>query len=222
VASLIAQYLQDSNRMFFCLDTDPVNASLCSFAALAATAVRLLDRDRLNVDALDEMLDWILSTDQSVVIDNGAASFLPLSRYLVENDIAGLLTAHDRTVVVHTIITGGPSMLETGKALAAICEQFPTHVQVIVWLNAFFGPVLTDAGAPFEETPLYRHNQHRIAGLVRLEALDPDTAGHTLGQMLARRLTFAEACASPDFRLAARRRLEQIKQPIWAQLAAVI
>lgn len=222
VASLIAQYLTDHGADLACLDTDPVNASLCAIEALAASPIRLLDRDRINIAELDAMVERILSQDSHFVIDNGAASFLPLSRYLLENDIPSLIGEHGKDVVVHTLITGGPALIDTGKALAAILQQFPASVRVVVWLNAFFGPVVTSAGDPFEATPLYRNHQPRIAGLVHLDALDPDSYGHSLAQMRDRRLTFAEAMLSPDIGLVARRRLQQIKQRIWTQLARVL
>lgn len=222
IASLIAQYLLDCGGDVACLDTDPVNASLCAIEALAASSIPLLDQDRINVGALDDMIERILAHDCDFVIDNGAASFLPLSRYLLENGIPDLIAEHGKRLVVHTVITGGPALVDTGKALAAILRQFPAEVRVVVWLNAFFGPVVTQAGDPFEATPLYRTHRERIAGLVRLDALDPDSYGQSLAQMRDRRLTFAEAMVSPDIRIVARRRLQQIRQRIWAQLAQVI
>jgi hypothetical protein len=222
VASLIAQYLREKGEPVGCLDTDPVNASFAAIPALAAEPVDLLIDDRINVDEMDGMVERLLTEDTHFVIDNGAASFVPLSRYLVENGITGLITAGGKGVVVHTVITGGPAMLETAKALAAVLEQFPETVELVVWLNEFFGPVVTEGGQEFEQTPLYQDNRERITGLVRLAALNPDTFGHNLTDMLSRRLTFAEAEQSPAFRVVARQRLRQIRQPIWNQMAHVI
>jgi hypothetical protein len=41
-----------------------------------------------------------------VVVDNGAASFLPFSRYLVENDIPAVLREHATPMMMHTVVTG--------------------------------------------------------------------------------------------------------------------
>lgn len=222
VASLIAQYLREKGEPVVCLDTDPVNASFAAIPALAAEPVDLLVEDRINVDEMDGMVERLLSEDNHFVVDNGAASFVPLSRYLVENDIVGLISGSGKGVVVHAIITGGPAMLETAKALAAMLEQFPDSVELVVWLNEYFGPVVTEGGQGFEQTPLYQENRGRISGLVRLSALNPDTFGHNLADMLSRKLTFAEAEQAPEFRVVAKQRLRQIRQPIWNQMAHVI
>ncbi len=222
ISSLIAQYLKEKGEPVACLDTDPVNASFAAIPSLAAEAVDLLIDDRINVDALDGMVERLLSEDKTFIIDNGAASFVPLSRYLIENDIPGLITAGGKGVVVHTVITGGPALLETAKALAAMIEQLPENVELVVWVNAYFGPVVTESGQEFEQTRLYQEHRDRITGVVRLDELNPDTFGHNLADMLGRRLTFAEAEQSPEFRVVAKQRLRQIKQPIWNQMAHVI
>jgi hypothetical protein len=58
--------------------------------------------------------------------------------------------------------------------------------------------------------------------VVRLDELNPDTFGHSLADMLGRRLTFAEVEQSPEFRVVAKQRLRQIRQPIWNQMAHVL
>jgi hypothetical protein len=74
-------------------------------------------------------------------------------------------------------ITLGPAMLDTAKALDAIIEQFPASVGVVMWLNEYFGPAVTQTGDEFERTPLYQRGRDRIAGVVRLKRLNPDTSG---------------------------------------------
>ena len=221
VASLLAQYYLEQSAPLVCLDTDPVNGSFSAIQALAVRHVNLLASDRIDVDALDELVERVVSEDAHFVIDNGAASFVPLSRYLVEHGIAGLIADGGKRVVVHTILTGGPAMLDTAKALEAVIEQFPPSVELIVWLNEFFGPILTNAGEGFEQTPLYQRNRARITSLVRLERLNPDTFGRNLRDMLARHLTFGEADQSPEFRIVARQRLRQVWRPIRDQIALI-
>ena len=221
VASLLAQFYLEKAAPIVCLDTDPVNGSFSAIRALAAQHVKLLAGDHIDVDALDELVERVMTEDAHFVIDNGAASFVPLSRYLVEHDIAGLIAACGRRVVVHTILTGGPAMLDTAKALEAVVEQFPSSVELVVWLNEYFGPIVTDGGESFEQTPLYERNRGRITGLVRLERLNPDTFGRNLRDMLARQMTFSEADQSPEFRIVARQRLRQIWRPIRDQIVLI-
>ena len=91
VASLLAQYYLEQGAPLVCLDTDPVNGSFSAIRALAARHVNLLAGDRIDVDALDDLVERVVTEDAHFVVDNGAASFVPLSRYLVEHDIAGLI-----------------------------------------------------------------------------------------------------------------------------------
>jgi CobQ/CobB/MinD/ParA nucleotide binding domain len=221
IASLLAQYYQEQDAPLVCLDTDPVNGSFTAIRSLAVLHINLLAGDRIDVDSVDELIERVVTEDAHFVIDNGAASFVPLSRYMVEHDIAGLIADRGKRIVLHTILTGGSAMLDTAKALEAVIEQFPASVDLIVWLNEFFGPVVTDAGEVFERTPLYERNRTRITGLVRLERLNPDTFGRNLRDMLARQMTFGEADQSSEFRIVARQRLRQIWRPIRDQIALV-
>jgi hypothetical protein len=41
-------------------------------------------------------------------VDNGASSFVPASQYLIENDVAGMMTEAGRRPVVHVVVTGAP------------------------------------------------------------------------------------------------------------------
>lgn len=221
VASLLAQFYRERGEPVAALDTDPVNSSFASIPALQAQHVTLLDGDKINVDAIDELVERLLTEDTHFVVDSGAASFVPLSRYPIEHDIAALIADAGKTMVVHTIVTGGSAMLDTGKGLLSVLEAFPQSVEMIVWLNEFFGQIVMPNGQGFEDTPIYTENRNRIAGVVRLDRLNPDTYGRNLADMLARRLTFAEADQSPDFRIVARQRLRQVWRPIKEQLAAV-
>ena len=220
-ASLLAQFYRETGDPAVCLDTDPVNGSFSAIRALGASHLKLLHGDKIDTAALDDMMERILTEDAHFVADSGAASFLPLSRYLVEHAIADLIADGGKQAVIHTVLTGGPAMLDTAKALDAIAGQFPAPARIVVWLNEYFGPVVTQAGEGFERTPLYQRRRDRIAGIVRLERLNPDTAGRDVAAMLGRQLTFAEADQSPDFRIVARQRLRQVWRPIRDQIARV-
>ena len=87
VASFLAQYLTDQDRLGGCFDTDPVNGSFQTIPALRVEPVELLAQSNVNVKGVDRLIEAIVGSQREVVIDNGAASFLPLSTYLIENDI---------------------------------------------------------------------------------------------------------------------------------------
>jgi DNA polymerase III delta prime subunit len=221
VASLLAQYLVDQSRLEACFDTDPVNGSLQAIPALKAQPIALLADDTLNVQAVDRLVEAIVQAKAEVVVDNGAASFLPLSRYLVENDISGVLREHATPMVVHTVVTGGGNGMDTLKGLDALVRHFAPGAEIVVWINEFFGAARFE-GTGFEETNVYREHCTHIRGLVHLRKLDPVMFAPNLARMLERHMTFAEAAVSSEFMLMEKSRLFRIKSEIWNQLATVL
>lgn len=221
VANMIAQYLQERGLLAKCFDTDPVNGSLQSIPALGAEPVALLSKNATNVGNVDALIDDILQAQGDVVIDNGAASFLVLSRYLVENDIATVLAENGVTMVVHTVVTGGSNGMDTLKGLESLLLSFLPAAEIVVWVNEYFGPA-TFRGTPFEQSRVYLDNHSTFKGVVVLDQLDPEMFAPNLAKMLNQHITFAEAAASPDFKLMEKSRLHRIKTPIWAQLEGVI
>ena len=186
-----------------------------------AKPIELLSKNALNVKAIDRLIEHIINARMDIVVDNGAASFLPLSRYLIENDISGILTRHHGQMVVHTVVTGGPNGLDTLKGLDALIRHFAPGADIICWVNEYFGPARID-GTDFEQTKVYLDNQGKIRGLVYLRKLDPEMYEPNLADMLDRNMTFAEAAASDDFMLMEKSRLSQIKQDIWDQLDRIL
>jgi hypothetical protein len=221
VANLLAQYLTDQGRLEACFDTDPVNGSLQTIPALKAQPIALLSDDTLNVQAVDRLVEAIVRAKADVVVDNGAASFLPFSRYLVENDIAAVLGEHAAAMVLHTVITGGGNGMDTLKGLDAVVGHFVPGAEVVVWVNEFFGPARFD-GTDFEDTNVYREHRASIRGLVYLRKLDPVMFAPNLARMLERHMTFAEAAVSDEYMLMEKSRLFRIKSDIWKQLATVL
>jgi hypothetical protein len=223
IASLIAQYLIEQGEPVVCLDTDAVNATFRDIKALKVEPVNLFkpSTDEIDVNAMDGMVERFVTEDTNFVVDNGATSFVPLSRYFVQDGIADTLEAAGRKLVVHAVIAGGQEVMQTGKGFDSIAKQFPASADIVLWLNEHHGTIGTsDAG--FETTPLYQEHKRRVLGIVRLVRLHQQTFGANVSDMLARSLTFAEADASPDFFIVAKQRLRQVKRPIFEQLALVL
>lgn len=57
VASLLAQFYREKAAPLVCLDTDPVNGSFSAIRTLEARHVSLLADDRIDVEALDELVE---------------------------------------------------------------------------------------------------------------------------------------------------------------------
>lgn len=58
-----------------------------------------------------------------VVIDNGAISFVPVSAYLITNQVG-------HQIVVHTVITGGQGQSDTLHGWTHLVKQFPPDVSL--------------------------------------------------------------------------------------------
>jgi len=222
VASLLAQFYQEANRPVVCYDTDPVNSSFSAITAISARPVALFnDANELAIAEIDRIIAEFLTAPGDVIVDNGAASFVPMSQYLIENDVSAILAEHGMQMVLHVVITGGGMITDTLRGLLSVFDGYPPSVKVVIWHNEFFGPVVAD-GITLEQMPIYRDHRDRIIGVVRLERLNPAANGRNVLEMLDRKLTFAEAISHPDFTVVPKQRLTMVRRAIFEQVAAVV
>ena len=222
-ALLLSQCIEEKGEPVICVDTDPVNASLSSLSSMNPERVSIFAGKKIDTRALDLFTEKLLTEDAHFVVDNGASSFVPVSQYLIENDVAGMMAEAGRQPVVHVVVTGGPAMLDTMKGLASIVRDFPQNVRIVVWLNEYFGPIVNASGKPFDELPAYLDNKDHIFAIVRLSALSEE-ATSDLRDMLSRRLTFTQALAleNTDILRVQKSRLFKIRQAVWPQIERVV
>lgn len=199
VASLLAQYGQAKGYAVSCIDTDPVNASFAGYKALNANVIDIMDGDDVNPRNFDQIFDAIAALPDDgtqLVIDNGAATFLPLGSYMGKNTIPALIrseTKHD--LRLHSVITGGQAMNDTLIGLKTLLKTFP-DLPIVVWINPFFGDLVKN-GQPFSEFKIYKENKHRLEAIVSIPPItDARTFGEDLKDVLNNRLTFSEYAAS--------------------------
>jgi hypothetical protein len=227
IASLLLQYCQHTGREVVGYDADPVNVTLSSVKGLAAQPIKLVEGENLVVATADQFVEDLLTCPTDVVLDNGAAGFLAVSTYLVESQIAELLHAAGRDLVIHVAVAGGQAFLDCLNGLDALVRNFPETVRFVVWTNEYFGPISFSVdGGPevrFEDTEAYRNAKARVIGTVHLRLQNPHTFGANLERMLSRRLTFDEALDPANgFNTVERSRLALIQKDIFSQLAAVL
>jgi hypothetical protein len=221
VSSLLAQYHRENGVPAVCIDTDPVNATFSGYVALAPRRLELLEGSRVNERRFDELMEALLTEDATFVVDNGAASFIPFSSYLVENQAPEMIAGAGKELVVHTVVTGGQALYDTLTGFHALATQLPRGTRLIVWLNEFFGAIEAD-GKNFEQMRAYHEHRDRVRGVVRIARQTSDTFGKDVETMLDRRLTFGEVAQSPDFSLMAKQRLAMVRRQIFQQLDAVL
>ena len=220
IAALIAQYQLAKGKRPLCIDTDPVNASFQAYKGLSVTRLNILQDEEIDPRSFDQLVELISQAKGDVVIDNGASSFVPLSAYLITNQVPALLHDLKHQLVVHTVITGGQAQSDTLHGFTQLVKQFPADVSFVVWLNPYWGPIERD-GKPFEQMKAYTANKDRISAMIRLPDLKKETFGRDLSDMLQAHLTFEEAIALPSLTIMTRQRLSIIKKQLFEQFSAV-
>jgi len=223
IAAAIAQYKASKGQAPLCIDTDPVNATFEGYKALKARRLNIMDGDEINTRNFDALVELIAPTQSDVIIDNGASSFVPLSHYLISNQVPALLKDMGHEMVVHTVITGGQALQDTVSGFAQLAGQFPDESVFVVWLNPYWGPIEHE-GKGFEQMKAYKDNKNRVSAIIQIPTLKEETYGRDFSEMLQARLTFDEALAMQSLTIMTRQRLKIVRTQIFGHLenAAVL
>jgi len=225
VAAFVAQQQREAGRTVQCYDTDPVNATFSGYSALEAEYINIMDQDGddINPRKFDELIESIAASEaDSVVIDNGAASFVALTSYLRSNDVVLLLEEMGHRVFIHTVITAGQALKDTVIGFKTIAESFAdTKAKLVVWLNEFWGNIEMD-GKTFEQMKVYKDNVKTIHAVVTIPKLKKDTFGQDMADMLSQKLTFDEAINGSQFQIMAKQRLKMVKKQLFENMAVAL
>ena len=168
-------------------------------------------------------MEMIVSTESDFVIDNGAATFMPLTKYLVENDIYQVMAEHGKKVYIHSVLVGGQGQSDTYDGLAALLGKVDKFAKVVIWENEFWGKIDFD-GHPITASKLYKDADKagKIAGIVNVvNRSQSDTFVDDMKQMTGKSMTLADVMASPDFNFIAKNRLKKVVGEVFAELDKV-
>lgn len=223
IAATIAQYKAHKGQKPLCMDTDPVNATFEGYKALDVRRLNIMDGDEINTRNFDALVEMVASAENDVIIDNGASSFVPLSHYLISNQVPALLQDMGHELVVHTVITGGQALTDTVSGFTQLAAQFPAEALFVVWLNPYWGAVEHE-GKSFEQMKAYTSNKARVSAIIQIPNLKEETYGRDFAEMLQARLTFDEALAMESLTIMSRQRLKIVRTQLFGQLenAAVL
>ena len=223
ISSSLAQYKISKNQTPLCIDTDPVNATFHGYKALDVRRLEILDGDEINPRKFDLLIEWLAESEHDLIIDNGAATFVPLAHYLISNQIPYLLQEMGWQLVIHTVVTGGQAMMDTLSGFATLVQQFQSPALFVVWLNPYWG-VIEHEGRSFEKLKAYTDNKSRVSSIVTIPTLKEETFGRDLSDLLQSRLTFDESINDPSLTIMTRQRLKLIRQQLYTQMenAAVL
>jgi len=223
ISSVIAQYKQSKGQKPLCIDTDPVNATFWGYKGLNVRKLEIMEGDEINPRAFDAVVELAAAATGDVIIDNGASSFVPLSHYLISNEVPALLEELGHELVIHTVITGGQALEDTVSGFRALVSQFPMPSTFVVWLNQYWGPIEHE-GKGFEQLKAYKDHKDRVSAIVMIPQLKEETYGRDIADMLQARQTFDEALAMETLTIMTRQRLKIFKGKLFEQLegAAVL
>ncbi|AFJ03865.1 TraL protein (plasmid) [Methylophaga frappieri] len=223
ISAVIAQYKASKGQSPLCIDTDPVNASFESYKSLNVKHLNILQDDEINSRTFDTLIEMIAASKDDVIIDNGASSFVPLTHYLISNEVPALLRDMGHEVVLHTVIAGSSSLLDTVNGFSQLASQFPVESLFVVWLNPFLGPIELQ-GKRFEQMKAYTNNKERVTAIIDLPRLKEETYGRDFSEMLENRKTFAEALEDESLTIMTRQRLKIVRGQVFGLLdnAAVL
>jgi hypothetical protein len=219
VASILAQYLTSRGAEVRCIDTDPVNRTLTQYKRLGALPLKLLREGGVDPRGFDTLMENILTSTATFVIDNGASTFIPLWNYVIENNVRSLLKEAGKRFCVHTVITGGQALEDTLKGFAALAET-TLERSIVIWLNEYFGRIEQD-GKEFTEMAICKQNEEKILGSVGVPKRNQDTFGRDVEEMIARKQTFEEAIAAGDISIMTKQRLKVVQRDLFEQLDAL-
>jgi len=217
IASVIAQYKVSKGQKPLCIDIDPLNSTFEGYRALNVQRLNIMDGAEINTRSFDALVEQIASTENDIIIDNGASSFIPLSSYLISNQVPALLQEMGHELVVHTVVTGGQAFLDTLNGFSTLARQFPAECVFVVWLNPYWGPIEHE-GKGLENMKAYSDNQARVSAVIHIPALKEETYRRAFSEMLQERRTFDEALADSDLTVMTRQRLKIVKLQLFQQL----
>lgn len=215
ISSIMAQYKYAKGERPLCIDTDPVNGTFQGYKALNVSKLELMEADEINPRKFDMLVEMISGNEkEDVIIDNGASCFVPLSHYLISNDVATLLEGMGNEFVLHTVITGGQALKDTVKGFSAVAKQFPESVSIVVWLNSYWGPI-EHGKEGFESFKVYKEVQKRVSAIVKIPEWKKETFGADLSEILEKKLTFDEALQDAGLTIMTRQRLKIIQRKLF-------
>lgn len=223
IAALIAQYKTSKDQSPLCIDTDPVNATFAGYQSLNVKRLNILQEDEINTRNFDALVELISTSEDDVIIDNGASSFVPLSHYLISNEVPALLQEMGYETVVHTVIAGSQSLLDTVNGFSQLVSQFPVESLFVVWLNPYWGAI-EHQGTTFEQMKAYTNNKSRVTAIIDMPKLKAETYGRDFADMLENRKTFAEALQDSSLTIMTRQRIKIVRDQVFGLLdtAAVL
>lgn len=218
VSSMLAQYFINKGFSPVCADTDPVNSSFHQIKGLRVSLVPIAENGVIIQRLFDDLFESIINSQQPFVIDNGASTFLPIIKYLKDNNALNILDESNKKTYIHTIITAGQAKNDTINGLEYllnIIEQ--SQAKIVLWQNEFWGTPTID-GQSLNHSSLILNNLNKIDGIVKIIERNNDAFTTDLRRMSEDHLTLEEVKSNEAFRLFSKSRIFKVFNDVFGEL----
>lgn len=143
--ALLGMYKISKGELPLCIDTDPLNPTFSNYEKLNVRQLNIMEGDEINQRKLDTLIQWIDEAgDRDVIIDNGAPSFIPLSSYMISQQIPALLYEMGKQLVIHISIVGGRHMITPSRGSRpwwSSIRQKPVLLSGLTRIGARWNPI---------------------------------------------------------------------------------
>lgn len=218
LSSMLAQYFLDFKKIKLnCADTDPVNNSFASIKRLGAAPIEILRDGAIIQSKFDSIFETVINENKTTfVIDNGASTFVPMMKYIRDNDVISLFDSLNRPIFIHTVIVGGQSQIDTLQGLMSLYELLnkANNVKLVIWLNEFQGVV----EIPKDYIKLVGD---KTQAFINIKNRSSDAFNDDLEKMTKARLTVEEVMKSAEFGLMSKNRLKKVFSDVYEQLESI-
>lgn len=221
VSSILCQYFMErfGKKKLIAIDTDPINQTLAQYKTLDAFCLDLKDGIGIDSRKIDELTDIVMSADDDthIVVDNGSATFVPFSAWMIENDTLSIWQKNNVDMLIHSVVTGGQALYDCVSGINDLANNIIAEKKIVVWLNSYFGEIALD-GKCFTDFKVYNNNIDKIASIIKIPYRNPQTFGVDLSNLFSRHQTFAEAADDDDLGIMVKNRLSLWWRDMCAEL----
>lgn len=219
-ASMFAQYLRAAGISVEAVDADPQAPKLSLIKALNAPLLPLIEHGEIKQSAFDPTFSHIIQSKTATLIDTGSGAFLPILKYMRDNQLFNLLQQVKKQLYFHVIVISGPEKMNTAQGAAELLEKTKgTGTKVVIWQNERNGIPVFD-GKSMEETDWYQSNFDQIAGIVKIRDYNNSAFAADFLTMMEENLTYQEIMdgKSESFDFMRQNRINRIFTDVYAEL----
>lgn len=219
-ASILTQYFRQNDIAVDAVDADPQAPKLSLIKALNAPLLPLIEYGEIKQSAFDPTFSHIIKSKNSTLIDTGSGAFLPILKYMRDNQLFDLLQQVKKQLYFHVIVISGPEKNNTAKGAAELLEKTKgTGTKVVIWQNERNGIPLF-AGIGIEETGWYQNNRDQITGIVKIRDYNNTAFAADFLTMMEENLTYQEIMdgKSDSFDFMRQNRINRIFMDVYSEL----